>query len=638
MRVALPHISSRLVRLTLRAGVTALTLAYLCGMAVLGAFAHVSANLPDPSRLWEQNRPPSVQIVDRQGRDLDVRGAHALQAVPVQSLPPHVRQAVLATEDRRFYSHAGIDPYGLARAARANLQAGRIVEGGSTLTQQLTKNVFLTPEQTLTRKAQEMIVAVWLERRFTKNELLRLYLSRVYFGNGAWGLEAASETYFGRSPESLSLSEGALLAGMLKAPSSLNPRYNPKGAAERMRTVLRAMDRQNLMADGVLETALSTPVAVLAPRRSDTPGYFIDWVWPEIERQVGIPNRDLVIQVSLDRDLQRVAQRAVSAHLDPDRRADQAGLVLLGDGGDVLAMVGGADYAKSQFNRAVQAQRQPGSSFKPIVYLAGLRGGLRPWTVRTDAPVAVEGWTPRNFKKTFAGPVTLENALARSINTVAVIVAEETGRERIVETAASLGLEGMKPYASLALGAQGTTVMTMAEAYQPFATGGDARPGYGLISIATAEGFPLYDHQPVVPRRVLGPEELRHMNRMLVRTVEQGTGRNARIRGRTVAGKTGTTNNHRDAWFVGYAPGATLAVWVGNDANQPMRRVTGGTIPARIFHDVMAATLAERPVAELPQTAKPDWAVRQTKLTSLLDRLEQATSDGVTEAPPPTDP
>jgi penicillin-binding protein 1A len=624
MRLALPIIPRRLAilsRILLTLGGACL---YLIGMAALSAFAFVSADLPDPSRLWEQTRPPSIQIVDRQGRDLAVRGAHALDPVPMSTLPAHVRQAFLATEDRRYYAHSGVDPYGLARAMVANLRAGHIVEGGSTITQQLTKNVFLTPEQTLTRKAQEIIVAVWLERRFTKNELLRLYLSRVYFGSGAWGLEAASETYFGRSPDNISLPEAALLAGLLKAPSALNPTHDPAAAANRMRTVLRTMDRQSLLGAGVLDTALSTPVFVLAPRRSGTPDYFIDWIWPEIERRIGIPNRDLIIQVSLDKNLQRAAQDAVSAHLDPDRKADQGALVLLGDRGEVLAMVGGADFSASQYNRAVQAKRQPGSAFKPIVYLAGLRAGLRPWTVRTDAPISIEGWAPRNFKTTFAGPITLEDALARSINTVAVQVSEEAGRDQVVATAASLGLDGLLPYRSLALGAQGVAVLDMAAAYLPFATGGDAYDPYGLISIATAEGTPLYYRETPSPRRVLSPEEVRHMNRMLVRTVEQGTGRRARVDGRTVAGKTGTTNDNRDAWFVGYAPGVTLAVWVGNDANQPMRYVTGGTLPADIFSDVMGAALADRPNADLPQTAKPDDVIRQDRLNSLLDQLENA--------------
>lgn len=613
-----------------------LTCAYLLGMAVLSLFAYVSTELPAPSRLWETNRPPSIQFVDRQGRDLAVRGAHALEPLPIAELPAHVRQPFLAIEDRRFYSHVGVDPYGLARATVANLKAGSVVEGGSTLTQQLTKNVFLTPERTLNRKLQEMIVAIWLERRFTKSELLRMYLSRVYFGGGAWGLEAASETYFGRSPDNLSLSEAALLAGLLKAPSALNPAFYPEKSSNRMRTVLRAMDRQGLFADGVLETALSTPVSVLRPRRSDEPDMFIDWIWPDIEREVGIPNRDLVIQVSLDRDIQRAAQTALIQNLDPDRGADQGAVLLLDGQGAILAMVGGNPTSNSQFNRAIQATRQPGSAFKPFVYLAGIRQGLKPWTMSTDAPVTVDGWTPRNFKPEFRGAISLEDAIANSINTVAVKVSEHAGRQTVVDTATQMGLEGLKPYPSIALGAQGITMIDLVSAYLPFATGGEASSPFGLISISTAEGIPLFYQTPSSPERVLTAEEVRHMNRMLVRTVEQGTGRRARMTDRQVAGKTGTTNDHRDAWFLGYVPDLAMGVWVGNDQNYPMKRVTGGTIPAEIFADVMAVALRDRPIAELPQTAKPDDLVRQEKLDNLLDRLETVAAMSEPDATPPS--
>ncbi|MGB6318419.1 MAG: penicillin-binding transpeptidase domain-containing protein, partial [Litorimonas sp.] len=392
------------------------------------------------------------------------------------------------------------------------------------------------------------------------------------------------------------------------------------------RTVLRSMERQGLLGRDVLDAALSVPVAVLRPRRSDTPDGFVDWVWPEIEALVGVPNRDMVIQLTLDIDLQRAAQASVSRRLDPDRGADQAALVLLDGRGEVLALLGSADYSQSQYNRAVQARRQPGSAFKPVVYLAAMEAGLKPWTLSTDEPVTVGRWTPRNFSKDHAGPIILEDALARSVNTVAVKISEQVGRERVVETAARLGLDGLKPYASLALGAQGMSVIDLTQAYLPFANLGETAPAHGLLSIATADGTPLYDRTSADPVRVVDPEALRLMNRMMIRTVEQGTGRRAQVPGRQVAGKTGTTNDHRDAWFVGYAPGLTLGVWVGNDENAPMRGLTGGTIPAEIFSDVMGAALADRPAATLPQTAKPDSLVRRDRLDALLDVLEAATT------------
>jgi penicillin-binding protein 1A len=641
MRFALPTLSPRLtqgVKLGLqRSLIAGGTLAYLGGMAILGLFAHLSGDLPDPARLWEQNRPPSIQIIDRQGRDLVVRGAQAQAPTPITSLPPHMRQAVLATEDRRFYAHSGVDPYGLARAAYRNLRAGRVVEGGSTLTQQLTKNVFLTPDQTLTRKAQEMMLAVWLERRFSKDELLRLYLSRVYFGGGAWGLEAASDLYFGRPPTELTLSEAAMLAGLLKAPSALYPVDHPDRAAARMRTVLRGMDRRGLLDDGVLETALTAPVSVYRPRRNDPAEYIVDWIWPELERQIGVPNRDLIVQLSVDALLQQLAHAAVNTHLDPDRGASQGALVLLGGDGAILAMVGGRDYQISQFNRATTMQRQPGSSFKPVVYLAAIRAGMSPWAEEIDSSITIGDWTPENFGgDTSNKRWRLEDAMAESLNTVAVRVSESIGAEAVVETAATLGLNDLSPLPSLALGAQGVGMIDLARAYQPFGTMGYQAEPHALLSIATADGTPLYDRTPTEERRVLNPSELRLMNRMLVRSVEQGTGRAARISGRDIGGKTGTTNDNRDAWFVGVAPDLSLAVWVGDDDNQPMRGVTGGTIPARIFADVMGAALEDRPRATLPQAPEPDWAIRQAEFNSLLDTLEAAVPPA--QAPAPASP
>ena len=613
--------------------------AYLAGMAVLSTFAHLSSDLPDPSRLWEQNRPPSIQIVDRAGRDLLIRGSHAQAPVPVSDLPPHLRQAVLATEDRRFYSHSGVDPYGLLRATVRNLRAGRVVEGGSTLTQQLTKNVFLTPDQTLARKAREMIIAVWLERRFSKDELLRLYLSRVYFGGGAWGLEAASEQYFGRPPTDLTLPESALLAGLLKAPSALYPVENPDAAARRMRTVLRSMERQGLLGDGVLEAALAVPVSVNRPRSAVPAQYAVDWVWPEVERLTGVVGRDLVVQLSVDAGLQQAAHNALARHLDPARGAEQGAVVVLDDTGAVLAMVGGADYRRSQFNRAVSMTRQPGSSFKPVVYLAALRAGDSPWTEETDASVSVEGWTPENFGGEVSNrPVRLEDALARSLNTVAVRVAERVGRERVVDAAGSLGLSGLQPLPSLALGAQGTRVIDMARAYLPFGAGGYAAEPFALVSVSTAEGELLYNRPPAPQTRVLDDAELRLMNRMLVRSVEAGTGRAARVPGHTVAGKTGTTNDNRDAWFTGAAPGLSAAVWVGSDDNRPMNGITGGTLPARVFSEIMTEALNGRPRATLPQAPEPEWARRQAEFARLLDRLEgvvpEASGDSEVDAQP----
>lgn len=622
MRAAGQTDTYRWIKTAQHIAAAALSAAYLIGMGLLGCFVILSGGLPDAERLWETSRPPSVQIVDRQGRDITVRGSRAQVPLPIEQIPFHVRQAFIATEDRRFHAHAGLDPYGLARAALRNLQAGAFVEGGSTLTQQLTKNVFLTQEQTLTRKMQEAMIAIWLERRFSKSEILRLYLSRVYFGGGAYGLEAASDLYFARPPTDISLSEAAMLAGLLKAPSALYPVSNPDGAAKRMHTVLRSMDRQGLLADGVLDRALKAPVQVRRPTSDDPSDYFVDWIWPQIDPFLRDNGQDLIVQVSLDLALQNRAHTALNTHLDPARGANQGAIVTLDETGAILVLIGGRSFADSQYNRAVQAQRQPGSSFKPIVYLAALQSGLSPWSERLDAPITIEGWSPQNFSEDYKGVMRLEDALAQSINTIAAGLAAEVGLERVAAAAASLGLGEFEPFPSLALGAQGVSVLDMAQAYQVFASSGVQREAFGLISVATAAGQPLYDYRAPEPRTVLPPEDVRLMNRMLFRAVEAGTGRRARVTGREIAGKTGTTNDHRDAWFVGYAPGLTTAVWVGDDENAPMQRITGGTIPADIFANVMSAALSSRPNTQLPKADEPDWLRQRESFMSFLNGLD----------------
>lgn len=623
----------------IKAGVASLaSLAYLTGMGVLAGFAWLSGDLPDTERLWERTRPPSVQIVDRLGRDITVRGAIEQDPLPVETLPFYVRQAFIATEDRRFYAHSGIDPFGLSRAMIRNIQAKAWVEGGSTLTQQLTKNVFLTQEQTLTRKMREAMLAIWLERRFTKSEILRLYLSRVYFGGGAYGLEAASELYFDRPPTDLTLSEAAMLAGLLKAPSRLYPVSNPGGASERMAVVLDLMDRQGLLDEGVFETALTAEVKVHRPTSDDPSEYFIDWIWPEVDPFLRDTGQDLIVQVTLDLALQNEAHGALTTHLNPDLGAHQGAIVTLDATGAILALIGGRSFSESQYNRATQAIRQPGSSFKPMVYLTAIKSGLSPWVERVDQPIEIDGWAPTNFKDEYQGLIRLEDALAQSINTVTASLATEVGLENVVATAQSLGLPEFDPFPSLALGAQGVTVLDMAQTYQTFAGSGRQTPAFGIISVSTATGQPLYFPPSYAQTSLMSAEEVRLMNRMLHRVVEQGTGRNARVRGREIAGKTGTTNDHRDAWFVGYAPGVTTAVWVGDDENRPMRRVTGGSIPARIFSDVMSAALADRPNVPLPRAEEPEWAIRRAEEQSEFLTFLQQLSINRESIPPPSAP
>lgn len=601
---------------------TALSCAYLSGMAILTGFAVSAQNLPDPKKLWERNRPVSVQVVDRNGRDILVRGAAIEHPVDLDTLPFHIPVTFLATEDERFRNHIGIDPRALARALWQNLRAGSYVQGGSTLTQQLTKNIFLTPDKKLTRKAQEMMLSIWMERDFTKDELLEMYLSRVYFGSGAWGLENASLRYFDKPAAELTLAETAMLSGLLRAPSRLNPVANYDASVKRQHVILNSMDAQGLFDVGIAEAAKADPLTIHSPKDTEGAQYFVDWIWTDLENLIGVPTQDIVVQTTLDIQAQAAAQTALLTHLDEDRGANQGAVVSLDGTGGVRALVGGRDYGQSQFNRAVQAVRQPGSAFKPFVFLTALRSGKSPWDTTQDAPITIEDWTPENFTEKYLGTVTLHTALAKSLNTVAVSLGEEVGRENVVATATQLGLKDLKPYRSLALGAQGQTPLAVAESYLPFANWGTQRQAYGILSISTADGTPLYDRVAPKGALVLTPTELADMNYMLMDAVERGTGRRARVEGHMIAGKTGTTNDFRDAWFVGYAPDYVTAVWVGDDDNKPMTKVTGGSIPAMIFADTMQVQLTNAPDAKLSISTKPDWARKDAQLQNLLDRLE----------------
>ena len=596
--------------------------AYLSGMAVLAGFAASAKDLPDPKKLWESNRPVSVQIIDRNGRDILVRGAVVERRVDIDALPFHIPVTFLATEDERFRNHIGIDPRALLRALWQNIRARRYVQGGSTLTQQLTKNIFLTPEKTLSRKAQEMMLSVWMERDFTKDELLEMYLTRIYFGSGAWGLENASLRYFNKSASELSLAEAAMLSGLLRAPSSLNPVANFDRATRRQHVILDSMDAQGLLGENIAAAAKAEPLTIHSPKDTEGAQYFVDWIWADLEARIGVPTQDIMVQTTLDIDAQAAGQAALAAHLDPQRGAQQGAIISLDGTGGVRALVGGADYGESQFNRATQAVRQPGSAFKPFVYLAALRAGKSPWDVTIDAPITIEDWTPENFSEKHVGSITLNKALAKSLNTVAVSLGEQVGRASVIATAEQLGLEGLKPYRSLALGVQGQTPLAIAESYLPFANWGAKRDAYGIVSISTADGTPLYDRTAPNGVIVLNSQELADMNYMLTEAVERGTGRRARIDGHMIAGKTGTTNDFRDAWFVGYAPDRVTAVWVGNDENTEMDEVTGGSLPAMIFKDAMTTQLLDAPSAKLPISTQPDWARKNIQLQNLLNRLE----------------
>lgn len=606
---------------------------YFVGITGLCLLAYAARDLPPVDSFWGQSRPVSVSIVDRHKREILTRGAKELTPVSMKTLSPHLRNAVLATEDRRFYTHVGVDPLGLARALQVNLKAGRTVQGGSTLTQQLAKNVFLTSDKTLKRKLQESMLAIWLEYAFSKDEIFEKYLNRVYFGGHAWGLEAGSQQYFKKSAQDLELGEAAIIAGLLKGPSRYNPISHPQRAGERTALVLSAMERYDYITKDEQRSTLLSPIHIYPPETQGGAEYFTDWVWSEIEALIGTPQTDIIIQTTLDIDAQRLAEASIEKNLDSKRNATQAAIITLDGTGGVQAMVGGASYADSQFNRAVQANRQPGSAFKPFVYLAAFNAGLTPWDMRIDAPIKVGDWQPRNFSKEFRGNITLETAFALSINTVAVVLSEEVGRDRVIETAGHHGLEGLKPLRSLPLGAQGVTPLALTQAYLPFANWGDTASVYGIISITTDKDEPLYNRAPIERERVLNSRSLGHINRLMTHAINSGTGRRARLAGRDVAGKTGTTNDYRDAWFVGYVPDLVTGVWVGNDDNSPMKRVTGGSIPAQIWHDMMEDVVKKRPPSELPVSTPPVRVNPDNALNILLDDI-QTSLPAETNVPP----
>jgi len=604
---------------------------------VFGWFGYAALDMPDTAPLWAPKSTPQIVILDRHGREIFRKGGVEAKPVDLDTLPPALTQALIAIEDRRFYMHPGFDPIGLARAAKANFDAGRVVQGGSTLTQQLAKNVFLTRERTLKRKTQELMFAVWLELRMSKKEILETYLSRVYFGGGTVGIESGSMRFFNNSAKDLTTGEAALLVGLLKAPSRLNPLKNRKASAARTARVLEQMYLQNHLSDVQYVQAMTTSIAVepLAISANSGSGYFTDWVLATMDATLGAPHNDITIQTSLDLDMQRLAEAAVKNSLDTKRNAQQAALITFDGEGAVRAMVGGVDYRHSSFNRVLSANRQPGSAFKPFVYLAALEAGHTPWDIYVDRPVDIDGWQPGNFSNEYMGAMSLEKALALSINTIAVQVNEDIGRGKSVQTAERLGLGGLQPYASLALGAQEMSLYDLTAAYVPFANWGYGIKPRAIEAIYAHNGDVLYTNPRRERTRVLATKPLNQINMMLATVVREGTGKAARIEGRDVAGKTGTTNDYRDAWFIGYTADFVTGVWVGNDDNSKMARVTGGSIPAQIWHDYMSEALKDIPPAVLPVVTRPfnrpgnisgnkPGQNQNTKLEILLADLERA--------------
>ncbi|WAC60277.1 transglycosylase domain-containing protein [Brevundimonas sp. SL130] len=588
-------------------------------------FAVFARGLPDTSTLYNVDRQPSITYLDRNGALIATRGTQMAPPADLDALPDYVPAAFIAIEDRRFYHHPGFDPIGMMRAMATNMRAGRVVQGGSTLTQQLAKNLFLTPDQNMRRKVQELMLAVWLEMKFSKKEILALYLNRVYFGAGAYGIEAASQRYFDKSAKDLTVGEAALLAGLLKAPSRYSPVSESERAATRATVVLNEMEEAGVITAAQREQAVTQPIIVSRTLATQHAQYFIDWLDQSIRSLVGEPTEDMVVETTLDLTLQTAAERSVRRILNRDegKGVEQAALVALDGDGRVRAMIGGGSYADSQFNRAVEARRQAGSAFKPFVYLAAVEAGYTPQTPVVDQPITIGNWSPKNYSNTFSGEMTLAQAVAQSINTVAAYVADQIGRDSVARAARRLGIEsriGLEP--AMALGAVEVSPLEMATAYDAFSNGGRRVEAYGISRIRTPQGRVIYQRASGQSGQAINNPALFYMNEMLRGVMTSGTGRSAAIAGRDLAGKSGTTSDYKDAWFVGYTGGFVTAVWVGKDDNTAMRGVTGGSSPAAIWKGFMEAALPRLNAPRIPDgPAMPEGWVAPDPVGDLMSGI-----------------
>ncbi|TKT81220.1 penicillin-binding protein 1A [Aquamicrobium sp. LC103] len=544
---------------------------------------------------WRSQGDYAVTFLDRYGNEIGQRGIIQRDSVPVDEIPDHVIKAVLATEDRRFFEHFGIDFVGLARALAENMRANSVVQGGSTITQQLAKNLFLTNERSMERKVKEAFLSVWLEMNLTKKEILQLYLDRAYMGGGTFGITAAADFYFNKGIKEVNLAEAAMLAGLFKAPGNYAPHINLPAARGRANVVLSNLVESGFMTEGQVLSARLHPATSVDRGGKDSPDYFLDWAFEEVKRIA--PRRSthsLVARTTIDLNLQKAAEEAVDFMLKQHGQAyrvTEGAVVLLENNGAVRAIVGGRDYARSQFNRATRALRQTGSSFKPYVYTAAMENGFTPDSVISDAPITWNGWSPKNYSRGFSGRMTLTSALVRSINTVPVRLARDhLTTKPIKEIAEAMGVESeISSHKTMVLGTSGMTVMDQATGYFTLANGGFAGRRHGITQLLSRSGDIVYDFERDAPppRRVVSEPAVAAMNSILVQVPEAGTGRRAALDGIRSAGKTGTTQAYRDAWYVGYTGNYTAAVWLGNDDFTPTRDMTGGTLPAMVWQRMM---------------------------------------------------
>jgi penicillin-binding protein 1A len=575
---------------------------------------------------WLKKSELAVSFLDRFGNEVGSRGIRHNDAIPLEDYPDHLIKAVLATEDRRFYDHFGIDPSGLVRALGANARAGGVVQGGSTISQQLAKNLFLNNERTIERKVKEAFLAIWLETRLTKNEILKLYLDRAYMGGGAFGVDAAAQYYFAKSARDVNLSEAAMLAGLFKAPTRFAPHVNLPAARARANVVLDNLVEAGFMTEGQVFGARRNPATAMDRRDERVANYYLDYAFDEMKKLVAtfpksLHERVFVVRTGLDVNLQRESENAVESMIRQygnDYKARQAAAVVLDLDGSIRAMVGGRDYGQSQFNRATDALRQPGSSFKPYVYATALSNGFKPTSIVVDAPICLGNWCPQNYSHSFSGSMTLTQAIVRSINVIPVRLSvslgdgnPKLGRAKIIQTAQRMGIRTpLTDSSSLPIGAAEVNVLEHTAAYATFPNLGRAVAPHSIVEVRSGNGEIVwrFDRDGKKPEQVLRPQVALDMVYMMNKVVEEGTGKRAILDGIRAAGKTGTTNAYRDAWFVGYTGNYACGVWFGNDDYSPTNRMTGGSLPAMTWHQIMAYAhqgIEIKPLPGLPAPQAP---------------------------------
>jgi penicillin-binding protein 1A len=584
-------------------------LAYAALLGVLGlvvAVAVATAYLPSYSDLTKRSDlGQMIRVRAANGAVLLSLGPSFGRWLPYDQIPPEMRAAIISTEDRRFRSHIGVDPIGIARSIAVRVKTGQWRQGGSTITQQLARNIFLTNSRNFGRKIKEGILALALERKFSKDQILELYLNRVYFGGGAYGIDAASRKFFGHGADHLSLGEAAIIAGLVKAPSNYSPTADVEAARDRSGVVLQTMARNGFISPEVAASANPAQVRIQQTTNNNRVRYFTDWALPQLDQLIDQTTDPIDVWTTLDPGMQAAADRAIKANA-PD--GTQGALVSIDRDGAVRALVGGKDYVDSIYNRATQATRQPGSSFKLFVYLSALESGMKPTDTIVDEPVTIDGWSPRNAERENLGPVSLREAFSRSINTVSAKIGQQVGFSTIADMARRFGITTpISTYPSMVLGTSDVRLIEMTRAFASVDNKGVAVTPYGIRKVVTADGRLLYNHENEEGRVLVAPWVAAEMTDLLQSAVLSGTGRAAQI-GRPVAGKTGTTTLNKDGWFIGFSSGLTTGVWMGRDDAKPVAGLQGGTAPARAFHDFMTVAVANRPVEQFDtQVPIPDW-------------------------------